>query len=71
MLRVSIIVAPAVTVTVSSSVPTFRLMLTTGLAPTCSTMPGLLEGVEALQLRVELVRADRQVGQDVFPAASR
>jgi len=39
VLRVSIIVAPAVTVTVSSSVPTFMLMLITGLDPTCSVMP--------------------------------
>ncbi len=39
VLRVSIIVAPADTVTVSESVPIFRLTLTTGLVPTCSTIP--------------------------------
>ena len=64
-LRTSTSGAAASTVTVSSSEPSSRAALIVGVAPTCSTMPGLHVSAESLQRDLEPVRPGGQVRDEV------
>ena len=71
MLRVSTIDALADTVTVSCTVPIFSMHVDDRARPDGERETGSLVGVEALQLRFELMRADRQIPQHVLAALRR